>query len=87
MLIPCQFQQQPLPLYLSHCCLACVVLTYLPGALCQPLGALGDDTKWTHFVASQPTILGEFYKVAVVTSDFLISLVCVYSQHYLSNTY
>lgn len=65
MLIPCQSQQKPWPLYLHHHCLLCAAPTYLPGALSQSLGILGGDTKWAHFVASSLGVLGEFYKAAV----------------------
>lgn len=36
---------------------------------------------------SQLRVLSEFYRVAVVTFDFLIGLVCVYFQHHLLNMY
>lgn len=36
---------------------------------------------------SQLRVLSEFYRVAVVTFDFLIGLVCDYFRHHLLNRY
>ena len=87
MLIPCQSQQKPWPLYLRHHCLGCAVPTYLPGALSPSFGILGADTKRTHFVVSSLGVLGEFYKAAAVTSGFLISFEYVFFLSIIYQTY